>query len=185
MILQKHPTHKSELGFTLIELLIVIAIIGILAAIAIPQFNQYVESARKAVVKANFKNTIKYFSAEVVNCIDSSQKVFGGLNCPVVAHNNYQTCAAIYLSWKYNIRNPLAKEATGWTAGGGLPCATLVQGTERGGVRSGDGQQDGDVNIVICPRSPYCGNEASGKFKIMWWWDGNKMQDFAIIDPKS
>ena len=41
MPMQKHQTHKGVEGFTLVEMLIAIAIIGTLAAVAIPKYNQY------------------------------------------------------------------------------------------------------------------------------------------------
>ncbi|HDG63971.1 MAG TPA: prepilin-type N-terminal cleavage/methylation domain-containing protein [Thermococcus sp.] len=48
--------RNNEKGFTLIELMIVIAIIGILAAIAIPQFSAYRTRSYNSAAQADLRN---------------------------------------------------------------------------------------------------------------------------------
>lgn len=59
---------KLNRGFTLIELMIVVAILGILAAVAIPAFINYMKRAKTSEATVNLKTiyegTVTYFDAE-------------------------------------------------------------------------------------------------------------------------
>jgi prepilin-type N-terminal cleavage/methylation domain-containing protein len=64
--------NKSEAGFTLIELLTVVAVIGLLAAIAIPQFTSYKSRGFNARVLSDVKNAI---TAEEALFVDTEQYI--------------------------------------------------------------------------------------------------------------
>ncbi len=95
---------SNRKGFTLIELLIVVVIIGILAAIAIPKFAATKQKAYMAAMKADLRNLA---TAEEGYFADKTA-YFTGTWTPTVTTNAYTPSAGVTVV--------IAAAGSGWSA---------------------------------------------------------------------
>ena len=56
-------THRTAKGFSLVELMVVVAVIALISAIALPMYNEYIATAREAQLVNNI-STIEVFQED-------------------------------------------------------------------------------------------------------------------------
>lgn len=117
--------NKTRKGFTLIELLIVVVIIGILAAIAIPKFADTKKKAYITAMKSDLKNMVSAAEASFAD------------------HNSYDQFVAPQGSSGVDL-TLLTNDATGWSAqaehdnADGVVCTIYVGSAAAAGTAEGE-----------------------------------------------
>lgn len=138
---ERRKVQASEQGFTLMELMTVVAIVGILSAIAVPTFSNYIYKAR-ASEAGEFLG--------IIRLREESYRSEFGVYCPTIANGN----SLSVLDTKSNlVPNPtvnprdakaFAPSSTGWSNLGARPTGPVRFGY---GVAAGVPSEAAGLNI--------------------------------------
>jgi prepilin-type N-terminal cleavage/methylation domain len=105
----KRQAYVQQTGFTLIELMIVVAVIGILAAIAIPNYSDYIKRGKAAEATSNLAT----LRVKMEQYFQDNRTYFGGACSPTSGAQYFTyTCSADPTATAYTL------QATGNTAQG-------------------------------------------------------------------
>ncbi len=118
---------SNRKGFTLIELLIVVVIIGILAAIAIPKFANTKEKAYVASMKSDLRNLV---TAQEAYFSDNNSTYAGSTTA---MGTNYKASSGVTVTMG-------TVTATGWSASAGHQSTAKTCAISVGGTATNEGE---------------------------------------------
>ncbi|MBZ0232499.1 MAG: prepilin-type N-terminal cleavage/methylation domain-containing protein [Deltaproteobacteria bacterium] len=95
-------SRKAQRGFTLIELMIVVAIIGILAAVAIPAFMDYMKKGKRSEAELNLdsiKKSNKTNYVEKASYVNATEAFTPAATCCGAPGSGVTKCLANSAAW--------------------------------------------------------------------------------------